>query len=83
VSLLLAPNGGGVAVLASSGLNQPTPQTNLDALVVQNAFGANAMPLGDAIVKAKSNISDPDVRRTFVLFGDPAMKIKQPAAVAH
>ncbi len=83
VSLMLAPNGGGVAVLASSGLNQPTPQTNLDALVVQNAFGANGMPLGDAIVKAKSNIADPDVRRTFVLFGDPAMKVKQPAAVAH
>jgi uncharacterized repeat protein (TIGR01451 family) len=85
VSLILAPNGGGVGVLASSGLNQPTPQTNLDALVVQNAFGANALPLGDAIVKAKSSIADRDVRRTFVLFGDPAMKIKQPAsaAIAH
>jgi uncharacterized repeat protein (TIGR01451 family) len=83
VSLILASNGGGVAVLASSGLNQPTPQTNLDALVVQNAFGANAMPLGDAVVKAKSNIADPDVRRTFVLFGDPAMKVKQPASVVH
>jgi uncharacterized repeat protein (TIGR01451 family) len=83
VSLILSPNGGGVAVLASSGLNQPTPQTNLDALVVQNAFGANAMPLGDAIVKAKSSIADPDVRRTFVLFGDPAMKVKQPAAITH
>jgi len=82
VSLILAPNGGGVAVLASSGLNQPTPQTNLDAMVLQSAFGANGMALGDAIVKAKSNIADPDVRRTFVLLGDPAMKVKQPAA-AH
>jgi len=82
VSLILASNGGGVAVLASSGLNQPTPQTNLDAMVVQNAFSANGMALGDAIVEAKSSISDPDVRRTFVLFGDPAMKVKQPAA-AH
>jgi hypothetical protein len=82
VTLLLASNGGGVAVLASSGLNQPTPQTNLDAMVVQNAFGGNAMTLGDAIVKAKSNISDNDVRRTFILFGDPAMKIKQSAASA-
>jgi len=80
VSLLLAPNGGGVAVLASSGLNQPAPQTNLNALVVQNAFSENNVTLGDAIVKAKSNIADPDVRRTFVLFGDPAMKIKRPAA---
>ncbi len=37
VTLMLAPNGGAVAVLASSGLNQPPPQTKLDALVVQNA----------------------------------------------
>jgi uncharacterized repeat protein (TIGR01451 family) len=77
VSLILTPNGGGVAVLASSGLNQPIPQTSLDAMVVQNAFGASGMALGDAIVKAKSHIVDPDVRRTFILFGDPAMKVKQ------
>ena len=85
VTLLLAPNGGAVAVFASSGLNQPAPQTDLDAMVVQSAFGANGTALGDAIVKAKSNIADPDVRRTFVLFGDPAMKVKQPrsAAVVH
>jgi uncharacterized repeat protein (TIGR01451 family) len=80
VSLLLASNGGAVAVLASSGLNQPPPQTNLDALVVQNAVSAKGTTLGDAIVKAKSHISDLDVRRTFVLFGDPAMQVKQPAA---
>jgi len=82
VSLLVAPNGGAVAVLASSGLNQPTPQTDLDVLVVQNAFGGNDATLGDAIVEAKRNMPDPDVRRTYVLFGDPAMKIKHPAATA-
>jgi uncharacterized repeat protein (TIGR01451 family) len=78
VSLILAPNGGAVGVLASSGLNQAAPQTDLDSLVIQNAFGGNGTTLGEAIVKAKSNIADTDVRRTFVLFGDPAMKIKQP-----
>ncbi len=80
VTLMLAPNGGAVAVLASSGLNQPPPQTSLDALVVQNAVGATGAALGDAIVKAKKKISDADVRRTFVLFGDPAMQVKQPTA---
>jgi uncharacterized repeat protein (TIGR01451 family) len=83
VSLILAPNGGGVAALASSGLNQPAPQTDLDAMVVQSVFGANGMALGDAILKAKSNIADPDVRRTFVLFGDPAMKVKQSNPTVH
>ena len=82
VTLMLASNGGAVAVLASSGLNQPPPQTNLDALVVQNALTAKGTTLGDAVVKAKSHIGDPDVRRTFILFGDPAMQIKQSSATA-
>lgn len=79
VTLVLAPSGGAVAVLASSGLNQAPPQTNLDALVVQNAFNGKGTTLGDAVVSAKSQITDPDVRRTFILFGDPAMHIKQPS----
>jgi hypothetical protein len=80
VTLLLAPNGGAVAVVASTGLNQPAPQTTLDTLVVQNALNANATTLGESIVKAKSQISDLDVRKTFVLLGDPAMQVKQPAS---
>jgi uncharacterized repeat protein (TIGR01451 family) len=84
VTLVLAPNGGAVAALASSGLNQAPPQTALDSLVVQNALSAKGTTLGAALVKAKSQITDPDVRRTFILFGDPAMQVKQPAtAVAH
>lgn len=76
-TLLLAPNGGAAAVLASSGLNQPPPQTQLDTLVVQGALSTNGATLGDAIVKAKSKNSDGGVRRTFILFGDPAMQVKQ------
>jgi uncharacterized repeat protein (TIGR01451 family) len=80
VSLMLAPNGGAVAVLASSGLNQPGPQTQLDKLVVQSAFSSTRPTLGDSILKAKSKIADGDVRRTFVLFGDPAMQVKKSVA---
>ncbi len=78
VTLLVAPNGGAVAVLASSGLNQPAPQTQLDMLVVEKALHARRLTLGEAILKAKAEISDPDVRKTYILFGDPAMQIKQP-----
>jgi hypothetical protein len=78
VSLMLAPNGGAIAVLASSGLNQPGPQTLLNKLIVQNAMHAPYPALGDAIVQAKSAITDLSVRRTFNLLGDPAMKIKSP-----
>ncbi len=83
VTLMLASNGGAVAVLASSGLNQAPPQTKLDALVVQNALRIKGATLGDAIVKAKSQISDADVRKTFNLLGDPAMQIKQPPPSAN
>lgn len=80
VTLMLAPNGGAVAVLASSGLNQATPQTILDKLVVQSAMGSAHLALGDAILKAKSGITDLSVRKTYNLLGDPAMQIKLPAA---
>jgi uncharacterized repeat protein (TIGR01451 family) len=81
VTLLLAPNGGAVAVLASTGLNQPVPQAKLDKLVVQQAMNPARPALGEAILKAKSFIGDPSVRRTYVLFGDPAMRLKAPGAV--
>jgi hypothetical protein len=77
VTLMLAPNGGAAGVLASSGLNQAPPQTTLDAAVVHNALSTKGATLGEAVVQAKSKITDPDVRRTFVLFGDPAMQVKQ------
>ena len=83
VTLMLAPNGGAVAVLASSGLNQAAPQTNLDKLIVQNAFGASSPALGDAILRAKSAINDIGVRKTFNLMGDPAMPIKQGQVAAQ
>ncbi len=79
VTLMLAPNGGAVAVLASSGLNQPAPQTTLDKLIVKNAMHQPFPALGDAILQAKSGITDVGVRKTFNLLGDPAMQIKPPA----
>jgi hypothetical protein len=79
VRLLLAPNGGGVAALASSGLNQSPPQTELDKLIVEDTFNSARPTLGESILKAKSLIGDPGVRRTYTLFGDPAMQIKLPS----
>ncbi|MFZ0956631.1 MAG: C25 family cysteine peptidase [Candidatus Sulfotelmatobacter sp.] len=82
VTLILAPNGGGVAVLASSGLNQAPPQAKLDALVVKSVLSSSQPTLGDAVLAAKSQISDAVVRKTYILFGDPAMQVKAPAANA-
>jgi len=77
VTLMLTPNAGAIAVVASSGLNQPAPQTALDASIVSSALGANTITVGESLLKAKSSVSDLDVRKTYILFGDPAMRIKQ------
>ena len=83
VTLILAPNGGGVAVLASSGLNQAPPQAKLDALIVKSVLSSPQPTLGDAIVAAKSQIDAAVVRKTYILFGDPAMQVKPPVAGTH
>jgi hypothetical protein len=75
-SLLLSPNGGGVAVWASSGFTNSQPQVFLDqALLTALAQNPN-LPIGAAILAAKSGITDADVRRTWILFGDPAMQLQ-------
>jgi uncharacterized repeat protein (TIGR01451 family) len=75
-SLVLAPNGGAVAVWASSGFTQEPPQSSMNqAFILELATHPNS-PLGQIILQAKSGITDNDVRRTWILFGDPAMKFQ-------
>jgi uncharacterized repeat protein (TIGR01451 family) len=79
-SLMLAPNGGAVAVWASSGFTDAAPQGTMDQAFL-SAWAANPqLPVGSAILAAKSGITDPDVRRTWILFGDPEMRLRLPAA---
>jgi uncharacterized repeat protein (TIGR01451 family) len=74
-SLVLSPNGGAVAVWASSGFTDAGPQATMD-LSLTNLLASNPrLPLGKAILAAKPHVMDPDVRRTWILFGDPAMRI--------
>jgi uncharacterized repeat protein (TIGR01451 family) len=81
-SLLLAPNGGAVAVWASSGFTTAPPQAQMDQSLLRTLAANPSQSLGAAILAAKSKITDPDVRRTWILFGDPAMRIAFPAATA-
>jgi hypothetical protein len=79
-SLLLAPNGGAVAVWASSGLTQPAPQFAMNQKFVQTLFSKTEPAIGDAVLAAKSAVADDDVRKTFILFGDPAMRLQIPGS---
>jgi hypothetical protein len=76
-TLLFSKNGGAVAVWASSGLTSPEPQLQMDESVVKLLFTQPSLPLGDATRQAKSDITDSDARRTYILFGDPLLRLKQ------
>ncbi len=79
-SLLMAPNGGAVAVWASSGFTTAPPQASMDQALLRTLAANPSEALGQAILMAKSKITDPDVRRTWILFGDPAMVVAFPNA---
>jgi hypothetical protein len=55
----------------------------MDEALTQILFSQPSVTLGDAVQFAKSGIADQDVRKTFILFGDPLMRLKQPAALPH
>ncbi|MGC1616368.1 MAG: C25 family cysteine peptidase [Candidatus Acidiferrum sp.] len=80
-SLLLAPNGGAAAVWASSGFTNQPPQASMNQALLQILKNDPATPLGAAILQAKTDVSDNDVRRTWVLFGDPAMLLQLSSSV--
>jgi hypothetical protein len=77
-SLLLAPNGGAVAVWASSGFTDQAPQATMNQALLQQFSATPNASIGRMILQSKSAITDKDVRRSWILFGDPAMKFQMP-----
>jgi hypothetical protein len=75
-SLLLAPKGGAVAVWASSGFTDEPPQASMNKSLLQALAAHPGVPLGRLILDAKEGVTSNDVRRTWILFGDPAMKLQ-------
>ncbi|HEX2060546.1 MAG TPA: C25 family cysteine peptidase, partial [Thermoanaerobaculia bacterium] len=72
-ALLRNPSGGAIGVWASSALTAPHLQSQMNAELYRHIF---SMPIGDALLKAKQSVNDLDVRRTFILFGDPTIRLK-------
>ncbi|HEX8650886.1 MAG TPA: C25 family cysteine peptidase [Pyrinomonadaceae bacterium] len=75
-ALLKAPQGGAIAVWASSGLTEMSRQSEMDQQLYGTVFGAQSVPLGDAVRAAKAATQDQNVRRTWVFFGDPTMRLR-------
>ena len=73
-ALMNAPNGGAVAVWASSGLTDSDVQHPMNKELFNQLFNSS-QTIGQAVMKAKASESDPNVRKTWILFGDPTLKI--------
>jgi hypothetical protein len=75
-SLMKAPQGGAVAVWTSSGLTMPDKQAVMNKELIKLLFGKEFLTLGEAAARAKASVSDQDIRRTWILFGDPTTRLK-------
>ena len=75
-ALMKAPNGGAVASFSSSGLTIPTGQHEMGQQLFNLLYNGPPIAIGDATRQAMAATNDIDVRRTWILFGDPTMKIR-------
>jgi uncharacterized repeat protein (TIGR01451 family) len=75
-ALMKAPNGGAVAVWASSGLTLPDQQALMGSQLFTQLFNNQNLTLGQAVARAKIVAADQDIRKSWILFGDPTMKLR-------
>jgi hypothetical protein len=75
-ALIKASGGGAIAIWTSSGLTEPEIQVLMNKELIKLLFGREPITLGEATAKAKASISDKDIRKTWILFGDPTTRLK-------
>jgi hypothetical protein len=75
-ALLEAPQGGAIAVWASSGLTEPAGQQTMDTELMRLLFSGRKPTIGEATTRAKAATGDLDVRRTWILLGDPTTRLE-------
>jgi hypothetical protein len=75
-ALLKAGQGGAIAVWASSGMTEPEEQVVMNKELIRLLFNGASLTLGEAVKRAKRVIRDQDIRKTWILFGDPTTRLK-------
>ena len=76
-NLVFANNGGAVASWASSGKTTPDVQEVMGQRFYQQIGLGNITRLGDLVIDAKTVVTGGrDVRDTWVLIGDPMLKVR-------
>ncbi len=87
-TLLRVPDGGAVAAWASSSVTDSATQAVVNQELFRLIFRGAGSTVGEAVALAKRVVSNRDLRRSWIFFGDPAMRLAgvpqqtQPAAVA-
>ena len=75
-ALLKAESGGAIGVWTSSGLTEPDKQAVMNKEFIRLLFNGQSLSLGEATAKAKASVSDQDIRKTWILFGDPSTRLR-------
>ena len=78
-ALIRSEQGGAIAVWASSALNSSPGQMQMAQELYRLVFD-QGLPLGAAAAQAKAVVSDMDVRRSWIFFGDPLTRFGDAAA---
>jgi hypothetical protein len=70
-----APQGGAVAVWASSSDTSPSTQALVNQELFRLIFSGVYATLGEAVAAAKRVVTNTDLRKSWIFFGDPAMRL--------
>jgi hypothetical protein len=73
---VMKANAGAAGAWASAAQCEPSGQAIMNQELYRLLFDGSGLTLGEATAKAKAKVSDVDVRRSWIYFGDPAMKLK-------
>jgi len=76
-ALMKAPRGGAIAAWASSAMTLPNAQTVVNQELFRQLFNNRLIRIGMAVRAAKRSITDHEVRQTWILLGDPTMRLKR------
>jgi hypothetical protein len=75
-AMLKARDGGAVAAWASSGICDPAEQAVLNEAFYRLLFNGGSLTIGEAAMRAKSSVTDLDIRRTWIFLGDPTSRLR-------
>ena len=75
-ALLKSEQGGAIAVWASSAMTFPEGQSLMNQSLYRLLFGDANLRLGDAVRISKAATQEMDARRTWILLGDPTMRLR-------